>query len=185
MADNKMGDATNPTQTHQEAILSTARLGEELSIDLLKFSATYNANHLITLNIATAIGLISANLQTLSQAIETFGPKIDFDESLTKPLVESLKTVLEKVQRAVEEGYEAEKEHGEEFENPKPPIAARQSRHDARNEHQYPGVVAFNKVFGGYSHAEILMWKMDEMKGHVFCLAKAIRVLALKKMEEE
>jgi len=73
MADDKMADAVDPTKTYQEAILSIAKLSEKLSIDLLKFSATYNMNHLITLNMATAIGLISANLRTLSQTIEPSG----------------------------------------------------------------------------------------------------------------
>ncbi|PVH77903.1 hypothetical protein DL98DRAFT_636583 [Cadophora sp. DSE1049] len=183
MADDKMADET---QTHMETILSTAKLGEELSINLLKFSASYNANQLIMLNMSTAIGLISANLQTLSQTIETFGPKVNFDETLTKPLVESLRVIFEKVQKALEEGYEAESNHGDEYESPEMGSGIPRSRYDAaRIVHQHAGVIAFNKVFGGYTQAEMLMWNLDTQKGHVFCLAKAIRVLALKKMDED
>ncbi|KAK0123992.1 hypothetical protein ONS95_008981 [Cadophora gregata] len=174
------------TQTHMETILSTAKLGEKLSIDLLKFSASYNINQLIMLNMSTAIGLISANLQALSQNIEAFGPKIDFDEALTKPLVESVRAIFEKVQKALADGYEAEKKHGDDFVSPEMGSGVRRSRYDAtRILHQHAGVIAFNKVFGGYPGGEMLMWNLDTQKGHVFFLAKTIRVLALKKMEEE
>ncbi|KAH7389033.1 hypothetical protein BKA64DRAFT_128146 [Cadophora sp. MPI-SDFR-AT-0126] len=178
MTDKMADKMADETQTQMETILSTAKLGEELSINLLKFSASYNSNLLLTLSMSTAIGLISANLQALSQTIEKFGSNINFDETLTKPLVETLRAVFEKVQKALEEGYEAEKKHGDEYESPDMGSGI----DAARIVHHHAGVLAFNNVFGGYRQAEIFMWNLDRQKGHVFCLAKAIRVLALKKM---
>ncbi|XMA09831.1 hypothetical protein WAI453_002622 [Rhynchosporium graminicola] len=63
------------TQSNGEHILHTAKIGEELSMNLVKFSAQFNNNHLMMLNLSTAIGLIAGNLQTLCETIEKFGPK--------------------------------------------------------------------------------------------------------------
>lgn len=172
-------------ETHVERILSTAKLGEELSIGLLKFAARYNQNHLVMLNLSTATGLISGNLQIVSDTIEKFGPKIDLDEALTVPLVAALRAIFEKVQKAVAEGIEAEDEHGNNVNTEivdDIPLARRNVRRIMNN---HAGVVAFGRVLGGYTQAEMLVWYLEALKGHVFFVSKTIRYLGLKQREDE
>ncbi|KAL2062627.1 hypothetical protein VTL71DRAFT_5699 [Oculimacula yallundae] len=173
-------------ETHQEVILSTAKLGEDLSVHLVKFSARFNTNHLGMLNLSTAIGLISGNLETLSSTIQTFGPTISLDDNLTTPLVASLRAIFEKVQRALDEATEADKAHGDDFDEPQSMGEIPVNRQDARRAlRNHAGVIAFGKVLGGYAQAETLVWFLETLKGHVFFLAKGIKYLALKKMEED
>ncbi|CZS97010.1 uncharacterized protein RAG0_06112 [Rhynchosporium agropyri] len=100
------------TQSNGEHILHTAKIGEELSMNLVKFSAQLNNNHLMLLNVSTAIGLIAGNLQTLCETIENFGPKIVLDDDFLKPLVVGLRACFKKVKKALNEAIEAENAHG-------------------------------------------------------------------------
>ncbi|KAH7323986.1 hypothetical protein BKA65DRAFT_77638 [Rhexocercosporidium sp. MPI-PUGE-AT-0058] len=176
----------DPVGTHAELILSTAKLGEELSVNLLKFASRYNLNQLVMLNLSTATGLISGNLQNLSETIEKFGPKIDLEDGTTKPLVAGLRAIFEKVKKALEEGVQAENEHGDDYDDTEDPNGVPQRRYNTRKiANNHAGTLAFTRVLGGYTQAEMLVWHLEAQKCHVFFLAKGIRYLALKKMEEE
>ncbi|KAG4434686.1 hypothetical protein IFR05_009832 [Cadophora sp. M221] len=177
---------TDPVETHAELILSTAKLGEGISANLLKFSSKYSSNLLVMPNLSIAIGLISGNLNNLSETIEKFGPRIDLDDALTKPLVVGIRAIFEKVQRALDEGIKAEDEHGDEYVDVERVNGVPQARVNVRrNVHDHPGTLAFTRTFGGYPKTEALVWYLETQKGHLFFLAKAIRYLALKKMEDE
>ncbi|KAH9215878.1 hypothetical protein DL95DRAFT_460726 [Leptodontidium sp. 2 PMI_412] len=176
----------DPVETHAELILSTAKLGEEISVNLLKFSAKYSSNQVVMPDLSIAVGLISGNLENLSETIEKFGPKIDLEDALTKPLVVGIRAIFEKMQKALEEGIKAEDEHGDDYEDLERVNGVPQPRFNARrNVHNHAGTLAFTRTLGGYPKAEALVWYLETQKGHLFFLAKAIRYLALKKMEDE
>lgn len=178
-----------PPETHQESILRTAEIGEATSSALIKFAAQYSTNHPELLNLATAFDLIAVNLRSLSTTLTTYGPKIELDDSLTIPLVARIRETFEKVAKALEEGVEAEKDYGDEWEDLERvgAVAGERFRAGVRysNMYNHAGCVRFLRSLGGLEAAEGLVWGLEELKGHIFYLAKGVRYLGLKKKESE
>lgn len=178
-----------PLGTHQEFILRTAEIGEATSGSLIKFVAQYSTNQPVLLNLATAFNLISVNLHSLSTTLTTYGPKIELSDSLTIPLVAGIRDTFKKVAKALEEGVEAEKDYGDEWEDLERvgAVAGERFRAGARHPNMYnhAGCVRFLRALGGLEAAEELVWGLEELKGHVFYLAKGVRYLGLKKIESE
>ncbi|KAJ5050861.1 uncharacterized protein L3040_002729 [Drepanopeziza brunnea f. sp. 'multigermtubi'] len=176
-----------PVKTHQDFILLTANLGSETSTEIINFIAQYSTTPHSLADLSQALTLVATNLHSLYSTISQYGPNTNYDDSLTRPLIACLHAIFEKVGRALEEGVEAEKEYGDEWEDLERVGGGGRSVVRPRNPNAFnhAGCVRFVRVLGGYETTDELVWYLETLKGHVFHVAKAIRYLALKRMESE
>ncbi|KAK6581044.1 hypothetical protein PZA11_006532 [Diplocarpon coronariae] len=176
------------SESYKDLVLSTAKLGEETSAKIIDFVSQYPENQAGMVNISIGLKLASANLRELYSTLDKYGSKIQLDDNLTQPLVAVLRAIFMKAAKALEEGIEAEKDYGDEWESLErvggaATSRAMQSRRPCSYTHA--GCMRFMRVLGGFEQADELVWYLEKQKGHLFYVIRAIRYLSLKNLEAE
>lgn len=186
-----MDATTESAEIHQDFIRLqgfirlTACLGLGTSIRIMDFLAQYPTTQHSIAHLSQALSFTATNLLSLSSTISKPGPEIYSEQPLTEPLVATIHAILEKVDRALEEGLEAEKNYGNEWEDLERVDGRAKARARQPSAYSHAGCVRFSRVLGGYEATDELVWYLEALKEHVFFLTKAMQYLALKKKESE
>ena len=175
-------------QTHRDFILSTAKLSSETSTALLHFSAQFQVRQHVIAELALTCGLTAATLQNLAETIDKYGEKIGVEDSLTKPLVAGISSIVERIAKGLEEAVEKHENSGREESKDKGALERVEvgSPRSRTKEITYIDHGAASlEGFGGYRVADELGWRLEQLRGNAHQLEVAVKYLAVGKMEAE